>query len=275
MIPRGAPYGLSVLVAALAGAQAGLGLAFPGAYRDVGWVRATWAGNDAVTLVLAVPLLVGALAGARRGSARATLLWLGLLGYVGYNYAFYLFGAALNAFFPLYAALVVASVAALVLALARLDPAALTAGVPVRRARIVGGYLAVVGAGLAAVWLSTWAAYVFGGRPTPVEPEAYRLVAALDLTVMCTALVTGGVLLWRRRPWGHVVAVLASVQAALYLLVLSVNSVVAVARGLVAAPGELPLWAPLALATAGAAAALLAAGSRACSAARVEELPVR
>jgi hypothetical protein len=32
------------------------------------------------------------------------LLWLGAVGYAFYNYAFYLFGAALNAFFPLYVA---------------------------------------------------------------------------------------------------------------------------------------------------------------------------
>ena len=240
--------------------QAVLGLAFPGAYRDLEWIRATWSGNDRVSLLVAVPMLVVALAAARRRSARGTLLWLGLLGYAGYNYAFYLFGAALNAFFPIYVALVVLSVAALVLALARLDVDQLSP-VPVGRVRAVAGYLAVVGVGLAGVWLIAWAGYAFAGRPTPVEPEAFKVVAALDLTVMCPALVTGGVLLWRARPWGVVVAVLACVQGALYLLVLSVNAVVAVAHGIARAPGELPLWGPLALATA-AAAALLLAGTR-------------
>lgn len=261
MTARGGPFVLSVLVAALMAVQAVLGLVFPGAYRDVEWIRSTWSGNDRVSLLVAVPLLVVALVAARRGSARAVLLWLGLLGYAGYNYAFYLFGATLNAFFPIYAALVVLSVAALVLALVRLDVGRFSAAVARRPMRALGGYLAVVGLGLAAVWLMAWAGYAFAGRPTPVEPEAFKVVAALDLTVMCTALVTGGVLLWRERPWGVVVAVLACVQGALYLLVLSVNSMVAVAHGLAAAPGELPLWGPLALATA-AATALLLAGAR-------------
>jgi hypothetical protein len=122
MTAREAPYVLSVLVAALmVVVQAVLGLVFPDAYRDVEWIRATWFGHDGVTLLVAVPLLLAALAAARRGSGRGTLLWLGLLGDAGYNYAFYLFGAALNAFFPIYAVLVVLTVAVLVLALARLD----------------------------------------------------------------------------------------------------------------------------------------------------------
>jgi hypothetical protein len=70
-------------------------------------------------------------------------------------------------------------------------------------------------------------------------------------------LIVGGVLLWRRRPWGLVVDALASVQGALYLLVLTVNSVLAVARGLAPAAGQLPLWGPLTLTTATAAALLL------------------
>ena len=59
---------------------------------------------------------------------------------------------------------------------------------------------------------------------------------------MVPALTAGGVLLWRRRPWGYVVASLASIQGALYLPVLSVNSVVAIRRGLASPPGELPVW---------------------------------
>jgi len=81
-------------------------------------------------------------------------------------------------------------------------------------------------------------AYVFAGRPTPVEPEAFRIGAALDLSLMVPALTFGGVLLWNRRPWGYVLDSIAGIQAALYLIVLSVNSFVAIRRGLTAAPGE-------------------------------------
>ena len=53
----------------------------------------------------------------QRGSVRALLLWLGTLAYAVYNYAYYLFGAALNAFFPLYVAALITAALALILAL--------------------------------------------------------------------------------------------------------------------------------------------------------------
>ena len=68
-------------------------------------------------------------------------------------------------------------------------------------------------------------------------------------------------MLWRRRPAGYLIATAAAIQGALYLLVLSVNAVIAIRRGLVAAPGELPMWAPLALFTTIAAVVLVCSAS--------------
>lgn len=62
-------------------------------------------------------------------------------------------------------------------------------------------------------------------------------------------LTLGGVLLWHRRTWGYIVAAMAGVQGSLYLLVLSVNSIVGIHRGLAEAPGELPMWGTLAMLT--------------------------
>ena len=238
--------------------QAGLGLLLPGEYRDVEWIKATWFGNDWVTLVVAVPLLSFGLTRAGHGSVRGALIWFGVTGYAIYNYAVYLFGAALNAFFPLYVLACVLSSITLILVLSRADVEDVAAGFdPQTPVRLVGGYLVFVGAGLSCVWLTMWAAYVFAGRATPVEPEAFKLVAALDLSMMVTALVGGGVLLWRRQAWGYVIAAIAGIQGALYLMVLSVNSLVAIQRGFAEAPGELPVWGTLAALTAIAAALLL------------------
>lgn len=249
---------LSVLLLALMAVQSALGLLLPDVYRDPAWVRAAWYGNDWVTLIVGVPLMGTALLLARRGSIRGRLLWLGMLGYAGYNYAFYLFGANLNAFFPIYVAALVTCAAALILALFSLPWDELAAAADARMPnRLIGGYMIAVAVGLVVVWLALWAGHVFGGRPTPAEPEAFKLVAALDLSLMAPALAVGGVLLWRRRPPGIAVAALAGVQAALYLFVLSVNSVVGFLRGLTQSPDELPIWATLAVLTAAADALLL------------------
>jgi hypothetical protein len=250
---------LTRLLTAFMIGQATLGLMLPDLYRDVEPIRTTWFGNDWITLALGAPLLLVSGIYAARGSARGLLVWLGTIAYAVYNYSFYLFGAALNAFFPLYVSAVVIGATSLILALAQLQVTAVVQyfreGTPVRA---VGGSLVVIGTALGIVWLIMWAAFVFAGRPTPVHPEAFKVVAALDLTLMVPALTVGGSLLWRRRRWGYIVATLASVQGALYLLVLSVNSWIAIRRGLAAAPGELPIWVPLTLVTTLIALILLA-----------------
>jgi hypothetical protein len=182
-----------------------------------------------------------------------------MLGYGAYNYAYYMLGAALNAFFPLYIAPLVLSVVTLILALSRIDEREVAASFRQKTpVRIIGGYLVFVAVGLTFVWMGMWAAYVFAGQPTPIEPEAFKLVAALDITIMVPALALGGVLLWRRNAWGYIVAAIAGIQGSLYLLVLSTNSVVLILRGLAEAPGELPVWGTLVVTTTAVTFLLLA-----------------
>ena len=250
---------LTWTLAALMAAQAILGLVRRDLYRDPGWITATWLGNDWTTLLLAVPLLLSADVAMHHGSTRARLVFLGVVSYAIYNYAFYLLGAALNAFFPLFAACVIAAGALLIQSVSRTDAGAV--GRSFRKstpARAIGGLMCLIATGLTAVWLTMWARYVFAGHALPVEAEAFRLVAALDLTLLAPVLFTGGILLWRRRPWGFLLAPVAGIQSALYLLVLAVNSVIAIRRNLAATPGELPIWGPLALVLAAATGILLA-----------------
>lgn len=142
------PYILLIILALCMTAQALLGLIFSEQYRDVGYVRETWFANDWITLALAVPLFIVGLFLEQRSFVLGRLIWLGVLGYSVYNYAFYLFGTALNAFFPLYVIILVLSVSALILALSRTDVGAIKsrflAKTPVR---LIGGYLIFVALG--------------------------------------------------------------------------------------------------------------------------------
>ena len=54
-------------------------------------------------------------------------------------------------------------------------------------------------------------------------------------------------------PWGYVIAAIAATQGAPYLFVLSVNSLVAIQRGIANPPGELPIWWTLTIFTAAVA----------------------
>lgn len=252
------PRRLTLALVGLMSLQPVLGLLFPRQYRDVEWIRATWYGNDWVTLLIAVPLLLIGHSQAISGSARGVLLWLGAVGYAFYNYAFYLFGAALNAFFPLYVALLLLSSVTLIMVLPKVDVTEIASRFrPPVPPKLLGGYFVVVGLALGVVWIGMWAAYVFFGRPTPVEPDAFQLVAALDLSIMIPLLVFGGALTWCRAAWAPVVSAIAGVQSSLYLLVLSVNAIVAISWGLVRWPGELPWWGTLFVCTSGATILLI------------------
>jgi hypothetical protein len=149
---------LAACLTAAAAAQAALGLSRRDWYTDDPWVRSTWFGNDAVTLVVVVPLL---LVFSRPGSPRNAAVHTGLIAYCAYNYGFYLFGAALNVFFPLYVLLVLLSAILLARGLARTTPPPAARTSPVTRP--VAIWLVFVGTGLASVWLGLWARYVFLG----------------------------------------------------------------------------------------------------------------
>src|SRR5215207_4361055 len=96
------PFVLSVIVLLLAVLASAGGLFIPGVYRDNEMIRTAWFGNDIVTLCLVSPLFGIALYGAAGGSLRAQLIWIGLLGFMVYNFAFYLFGTAFNTLFLVY-----------------------------------------------------------------------------------------------------------------------------------------------------------------------------
>ena len=253
---------LALVVAGLMGIQATLGLIFRGQYRDVVWIRETWFGNDWVTLLVAVPALVLASRIAARGSSRAHAVRLGLLAYAVYNYAFYLFGAALNVFFPVYVALCLLSAVTLLWSIA-IDSNTSRVTAPHRVTQLAGACFLCVGVGLATMWLVMWADVVFLGDAAPIDTNAFKLVAALDLTVIVPTLVVSGGLLWFRRSRGCWLGAAAGIQAVMYLTVLSVNSALAIRSGHSDAAGELLIWSTLGVLM-GAAAIVLVREIPAC-----------
>ena len=110
--------------------QAGLGLAVSGLYPEQPWAVAAFRGNDLVTLLVAAPVLAVALvASRRRESSASVLVWLGMLHYGVYNYAYYSFGAAFNSAFLLHVAALVASLGGLLMLATSIDAGRAARGV--------------------------------------------------------------------------------------------------------------------------------------------------
>jgi hypothetical protein len=237
---------LSYLIAGLALVSSVGGIFIDGLYRGTAFVVSTWLGNDIVTLLVAIPLLLGATALTAQGSARAKLVWIGMLDYMLYNFGFYLFGTAFNWFFFIYVLLFALSIWALVLALMSLDVEQVAAGFsPKTPVKMIAGFMAFVGISLSLIYFLQWLGFVNSGEvPSIVTMTGHptNLVFALDLTIVVPVMLVGAVLLWRRRPWGYVLAAMGNVKGAVYMLALSAATFTAFQAGTVDSMVEVGLW---------------------------------
>ncbi len=240
-------FRLSIIIAFLAAAASTGGLFIKGLYRDNLLVTSGWYGNDLVTLLVAVPLLLGAIIFARRGSQRAQLVWLGMLDYMLYNYAFYLFGAAFNVFFPVYAAVFTLSIFALIFGLATLDTKSLCskfrAKIPLKT---IAAYMVFIAVGLSAVYLAQWIVFVVGGQLPQIvilTGHPTSVVFALDLSLVVPVFVLAAVWLRQRKPWGYALAIIANVKGAVYMLALCAVTLSVVRSGVSDDLSQLGLWA--------------------------------
>jgi hypothetical protein len=137
---------LSAIVAVLMGAASAAGLFVSHLYHEGAWAREALRGGDLVTLLVTLPILSAAIVLSIRGSQRAQAVWIWVLAYAVYNYAYYAFGAAFNDLFLFHIALLSTSIFALVFALPNLDVTAIAIRLHnPRRATWIGGFLAIVG----------------------------------------------------------------------------------------------------------------------------------
>lgn len=252
---------LSATIASLMTLASAIGLFVDGFYRDNAWATAGFRGNDLVTLVIVVPLMIGALALTRRGSARATLVWLGTVAYALYNYAFYLFGATFNELFLVYAALVSLAVWTLVLALPTLDVEALArCFAPRTPVRWIAANMLLIALFLGGMWGAQSIVFVaIGTLPQVITDSGIQtsIVFALDLALLMPAMAIGAVLLWRRRPWGYALGAILMIKGSAYTLALLAMSVFAANAHIAGAWDFAPFWAFFFLTSLLATAALL------------------
>ncbi|HEX9269642.1 MAG TPA: hypothetical protein VF998_07355 [Candidatus Limnocylindria bacterium] len=210
---------LIMTIASLAGLVAGTSI-----YPDIDVkLFPLFVGQDALNVLVGLPILLGSMWLARRGSLIGLLLWPGALFYVVYDYGYYVLGAPFNWFFLPYIALMTLGMYAAIAVVVSVDADAvrgrLTGSVP---ARPIGGFLI----GLALLFTTLWAAMTLSALAggSTLDPIA-RVVTILDLTLQLPALFLAGILVWRRRPIAYVITGGLLLQAAAYLIGLSAITV--------------------------------------------------
>lgn len=243
----GAAWRMAVMLTAIAVPLAVLaalaGLLMPDELYGEPGLAAIIQGQDLVTLAT-VPLLAASMWAARRGSARAVVVWAGLLGYLLYTYT----GAALvydfNRLFPVYLALFSLSGFALVALAVALDVEAFRARFDGREPRrAVAVFLALMAVVLAIGEVGqVVAAVVSGTAPVIAGTDApLNFIFALDLGAIVPLSLIAAAWLWRGAPWGYLLGGLMLVKAATMGLALISMAWFAERAGL---PGDplVPLW---------------------------------
>ena len=242
---------LSWVVVALAAVAAAVGLFLPSVYRETDWVIPQNRGQDLVTL-LALAAMLPLLRATARGSPRATLAWLGLLGYLAYTYTGAAFAYAFNHLFLLYVALFACCGAALIAGLSGIDAAALHAAFDERAPRRgVIAFLLIMAAVLCLLWLSQIAPFYLRGELPAMVVKAKVptvFVYVLDLGVVVPLALLAAFWLWRRRPWGSVLAGFVLIKAATMGLALLSMTLFALRAGQAVEIGLTAAWVTLAVA---------------------------
>ncbi len=202
----------------LAGASA-VGLVYRGAVYPTETLRQSFVSNDAVSLVVGLPVLIGSMYLARRGRLVGLLLWPGAVFYVLYNCIVYVLAIPLNGAFLLHLALVTLSVYTLSALVANIDGEAvrqrLLDAVP---ERFAGGVLA----GLGFLFFVRVVVAILGTLRNETSMAETDLALNVSDFLIAPAMLIGGILLWRRNQFGYVTGLGLLFQASMLFIGLAI-----------------------------------------------------
>ena len=204
----------ALIVALLVTLASFTGISDPATYaRETASWRAQGIGQDWIDLLIAAPWLVVSAIATLRGSRRASLMLGGGLAYTAYSFVVYAFDVHFNQLFLVYCAILGLSVyglIALALALAGQD---VRGWFTDRAPRRVASVMMMATAGVfALMWLADDVPAVIRGEPPANLAEVglpTNAIHVLDLSLVLPALFASGVLLWRQRGAGYVLATIA------------------------------------------------------------------
>jgi hypothetical protein len=194
-------YQLSLLIVILTAAASIAGLLAPDALYPTPELRQSFLPNDLINLIIGLPILLGSMWLARRGSLAGLLFWPGALFYGLYNYLIYLISIPLSILSFLNLVIVILSVIAITDLLSSIDTGAvkkrLGGHVP---ERLAGGPLFLFGA----VFLLRSAGIVASALASQTQIVGPEIGVLISDAVLSIPWIVGGALLWLRRARGYV-----------------------------------------------------------------------
>lgn len=208
----------SIAVALLAVFATTSGLFWKGLYmHDTVSGVAQMMGQDLITLIVAVPILLGSLYLISRGSLRGYLIWMGTMFYFLYSYASMSFLTSYNQLFLVYVVLFSISLYVFIYGLLSMDVKTIKKSVsPGVTIKIAGVFSIIMGLLLALMWLSMIIeSLLTGTAPAALESYTTLVIQALDLGVLVPAAFIAGLLILKGKQWGYAIISILLVKVSL------------------------------------------------------------
>ncbi len=208
----------SIFIAVLAGIATLSGLFWKGLYKHETISMAAQAmGQDLITLIIGIPVLMGSLYLIQKNSLKGHLIWMGTLFYFLYSYASMSFLASYNQLFLVYVALFSLSLYTFIYGLLSLNVKTIKEKVtPGKTSKIAGTFLIFSGAMVALMWVKMIAdSLLTGVAPAALEGYTTLVIQALDIGVIFPATLIAGILIIKGKSWGYALVSILLIKASL------------------------------------------------------------
>jgi hypothetical protein len=211
-------YTNSIIIALLAVTATLSGLLMKNLYKhDTTSIISQMMGQDLVTLIVAVPLLLISVYMIHGNSLRGRLIWMGTLFYFTYTYASMSFLASYNQFFLVYVAIFSISMYTFIGELLTTDFKGLKSNFkPGKVIKVSAAFLIFIALVLALMWLKLILdSLITGTAPAALEGYTTLVIQALDLGVLVPLAIISSVLLLKNNEWGYTFTSIFLIKASL------------------------------------------------------------
>lgn len=194
-------YILSFIIAGLMTVASIAGILFRSMIYPTDELLGTFISNDAVNLLIGLPITLGSTFLAIRGKLIGLLFWPGALFFVLYNYMIYVLSMPFNLAFLLHLTLVTLSVYTIIILIASIDGKKIQqrlAGAV--HERIAGGILI----GMGFLFLLQVVGVMVNSLANQTPVTGTELATHVSDFLISPALIIGGTLLWRHKELGYV-----------------------------------------------------------------------
>ncbi|MCZ3365601.1 MULTISPECIES: hypothetical protein [Methanobacterium] len=208
----------SIFIAVLAGIATLSGLFWKGLYKHETISMAAQAmGQDLITLIIGIPVLMGSLYLIQKNSLKGSLIWMGTLFYFLYSYASMSFLASYNQLFLVYVALFSLSLYTFIYGLLSLNVKTIKESIsPGKTSKIAGAFLIFSGAMVALMWVKMIIDSLLTGiAPAALESYTTLVIQALDIGVVFPAMLIAGILIIKGKEWGYALVSILLIKASL------------------------------------------------------------